>query len=88
MDNGFDEYFGLLHSNDMTPLELYRGEQIVEDPVDQTTLTERYTAEAVRFIERKSRQSFFLYIPHSFPHVPLYVSPRFDGRSEAVFMET
>jgi arylsulfatase A len=83
MDNGFDEYFGLLHSNDMTPLELYRGEQIIEDPVDQTTLTERYTAEAVSFIEENRDNPFFLYIPHSFPHVPLYVSPRFDGRSEA-----
>jgi len=83
IDNGFDEYFGLLHSNDMTPLELYRGKQIIEDPVDQTTLTERYTAEAVRFIEENSDNPFFLYLPHSFPHVPLFVSPRFDGHSDA-----
>lgn len=82
-DNGFDEFYGVLHSNDMTPLELYRGEQIIENPVDQTTLTERYTAEAVRFIEENQDDPFFLYIPHSFPHVPLFVSPRFDGRSDA-----
>ncbi len=83
LDSGFDEYFGLLHSNDMTPLALYRGEQLVEDPVNQSTLTERYTAEAVRFIEENRNNPFFLYVPHSFPHVPLHVSPRFDGRSDA-----
>ncbi|MAC70824.1 MAG: arylsulfatase [Gammaproteobacteria bacterium] len=83
MDQGFDEFFGVLHSNDMTPLELYRGKQMIENPVDQTTLTERYTREAVRFIEENNDNPFFLYIPHSFPHVPLFVSPRFDGRSDA-----
>lgn len=83
IDSGFDEFYGLLHSNDMTPLELYRDEQVIEDPVDQTTLTERYTAEAVRFIEDNRDNPFFLYVPHSFPHVPLYVSPRFEGRSDA-----
>ena len=83
MAQGFDEFFGVLHSNDMTPLELYRGEQIIENPVDQTTLTERYTQEAVRFIAENRNNPFFLYLPHSFPHVPLFVSPRFDGRSDA-----
>lgn len=81
--SGFDEFFGLLHSNDMTPLELYRGEQIIEDPVDQTTLTERYTHEAVRFMEENRDQPFFLYLPHTMPHVPLYVSEAFSGRSAA-----
>ena len=47
LNQGFDEFFGVLHSNDMTPLELFRGEQMIENPVDQTTLTERYTREAV-----------------------------------------
>ncbi|MEC8471957.1 MAG: sulfatase-like hydrolase/transferase, partial [Pseudomonadota bacterium] len=83
MDQGFDEFFGVLHSNDMTPLELYRGTQMIENPVDQTTLTERYTREAVRFIAENRDNPFFLYLPHSFPHVPLFVSPRFDGRSDA-----
>ena len=81
--NGFDEFYGLLHSNDMHPLELYRGEQVIEDPVDQSTLTERYTAEAVRFIEANKDQPFFLYVPHTFPHAPLYVSDQFEGQSDA-----
>ncbi|MEX2129968.1 MAG: sulfatase, partial [Pseudohongiellaceae bacterium] len=83
MKNGFDEYFGLLHSNDMTPLQLFRGDQIIEDPVDQSTLTERYTAEAVRFIAANREQPFLLYMPHTFPHVPLHVSNRFSGQSAA-----
>lgn len=81
--NGFDEFFGLLHSNDMTPLELYRDEVMIEDPVDQSTLTERYTQEAIQFIEKNRSEPFFLYMPHTFPHVPLYVSNRFTGQSEA-----
>ncbi len=83
LHHGFDEFYGVLHSNDMTPLELYRGDQVIEDPVDQTTLTQRYTAEARRFIEANREQPFFLYLPHSFPHVPLFVSERFEGRSRA-----
>ena len=83
VEQGFDEFFGVLHSNDMAPLELYRGKKMIENPVDQTTLTERYTQEAVKFIAENKNSPFFLYLPHSFPHVPLFVSPRFDGRSNA-----
>ena len=83
LQSGFDEFFGLLHSNDMTPLELYRDDQIIEDPVNQSTLTERYTREAIRFMEENRDQPFFLYIPHTMPHVPLYVSEPFEGRSAA-----
>ena len=81
--HGFDEFYGLLHSNDMLPLELYRGDQIVEEPVDQATLTERYTAEAVRFIETNVNNPFLLYLPHTFPHVPLHASRQFEGTSDA-----
>ena len=81
--SGFDEFFGLLHSNDMTPLELYRDEQMIEDPVNQNTLTQRYTREAIRFIEENQDDPFFLYMPHTFPHVPLYVSNEFSGQSDA-----
>ena len=81
--NGFDQFYGLLHSNDLHPLELYRNEQVIEQTVDQTTITERYTAEAVRFIEDNKDQPFFLYLPHTMPHTPLFVSERFAGRSAA-----
>ena len=83
MDHGFDEFYGVLHSNDMAPFELYRDNQVIESPVDQSTLTQRYTAEALRFIEDNEDNPFFLYLPHSFPHVPLFVSEEFEGQSDA-----
>ena len=60
---------------------LMRNTQIIERPVDQTTLTKRYTEEAIRFIKQSRKQPFFLYFAHTFPHVPLFASPRFKGQS-------
>ncbi len=62
---------------------LYRGTNLVEQPADQTTLTRRYTEEAAAFIHQHRRQPFFLYLAHSFPHVPLFASNPFRGRSPA-----
>ncbi len=60
---------------------LLRNGVIVERPVDQTKLTAAYTAEAVTFIEEHKDRPFFLYIAHAFPHVPLFASPAFLGKS-------
>ena len=60
---------------------LWRDERIVERPVDQTTLTTRTIDEAVAFVERSADRPFFLYVPLSFPHVPLFASAAFRGRS-------
>ena len=60
---------------------LLRNGQVVEQPVDQRTLTRRYTEEAVDFIEKNKSESFFLYFAHTFPHVPLFASEKFRGRS-------
>lgn len=60
---------------------LYRNEQCLERPADQTTLTRRYTEQAVRFIEAHKREPFFLYFPHTFPHVPLFASDKFRTAS-------
>jgi len=79
--HGFDRYYGLLYSNDMTPLALYRDDKAIEDPVQQATLTERYTDEAIRFIRESRGKPFFLYLPYTMPHVPLSVTPRFAGKS-------
>ncbi len=81
--NGFDYFYGLPYSNDMSPLPLYRNKEVLEEPVDQTTLTRRYTREAVQFIEEQPDEPFFLYLAHSMPHVPLYASEVFQGRSKA-----
>ncbi len=57
--------------------------KVIEQPADQTTLTRRYTAEAVAFIREHQSQPFFLYFAHTFPHVPLFASPAFQGKSRA-----
>lgn len=54
--------------------DLYRDESVIESPVNQVTLTDRYTDEAVRFIREHADRPFFLYLAHSMPHVPLFVS--------------
>ena len=83
-DLGFDSYFGLLFSNDMAPVPLWRDEEVVEPhPVDQSTLTERYTDEAIAFIEENQDRPFFLYLAHTCPHIPLYPSSEHRGESEA-----
>ena len=56
---------------------LMRNEEEVERPADQTTLIERYTEEAVGFIKGNKRKPFFLYLPHTMPHIPLFVSDEF-----------
>jgi arylsulfatase A-like enzyme len=87
---GFDEYFGLPYSNDMWPrhqdstfpdLPLIDGERTVARNPDQSMLTTQYTQHAVSFIERHKDRPFFLYVPHSMPHVPLAVSSKFAGKS-------
>ena len=82
-DLGFEHYFGLLHSNDMSPIPVYRNGEIVEPhPPDQTTLTDRYTREAVDWIAAQEGP-FFLYFAHTFPHVPLYASAAQSRKSAA-----
>jgi arylsulfatase A-like enzyme len=60
---------------------LFRGEELIEQPADQTTLTRRYTEEAVKFIQGHKDGPFFLYFPHTFPHTPLFASEQFRGKS-------
>lgn len=89
--HGFDDYFGLPYSNDMWPnhptakfpkLPLIEGEKTIEENPDQTRLTTWYTERAVKFIDKNKDRPFFLYVPHSMPHVPLHVSDKFKGKSE------
>jgi arylsulfatase A len=60
---------------------LLRGEEVIEYPVDQDTLTQRYTAESLAFIRANRDKPFFLYLPHSMVHQPLAASASFRGRS-------
>jgi arylsulfatase A-like enzyme len=60
---------------------LLRGNEVVERPADQHTLTKRYTDEAIDFVKRHRAEPFFLYLCHSMPHIPLFASTDFDGKS-------
>lgn len=78
---GFDEYLGILYSNDMRPVQLIDGEEVVEYPVVQATLTKRYTERALNFIERNKEKPFLLYFAHAMPHKPLAASEEFYNKS-------
>lgn len=88
-NQGFDEYFGLLHNLD--PVEavyfgddgvpLMRNDSIVKQPVDPSELTQSYTDEAIKLIKRHESQPFFLYLSHTMLHKPLGVSEPFRGAS-------
>jgi len=89
-NQGFDEYFGLLHNLD--PVEvvyfgdkgvpLMRNDKVVKQPADPSELTQIYTDEAIDFIERNKEKPFFLYLPHTMLHKPLGVSEPFRGTSD------
>ncbi len=94
---GFDECCGLMYSNDMWefhpekpefwkqwPLQFWENDRISIErvtPKEQTQLTTWYTEHAVDFIKRNKDNPFFLYVPHSMPHVPLFCSDKFLGKS-------
>ncbi len=109
---GFDSYFGIPYSNDMSidprhaqfardcvfregmteekarakpighKVPLMRGTEVVEYPADQSTLTKRYTEEAVKFIRTHKDGPFFVYLPHTMVHIPLAASEAFKGKSK------
>jgi arylsulfatase A-like enzyme len=96
-NHGFDDYFGIPYSNDMSkatnprypwppgspPTPLIGGEKTIEQEPDQSLLTRRYTEAAAEFIRKNSRagKPFFLYLPHSMPHQPVSASSSFRGKS-------
>ncbi len=81
LQRGFDEYFGIPYSNDMHSAVYLEGNDVVEFRPDQHFTTKTYTEKAVDFIDRHAGKPFYLYLAHSMPHVPIYASPEFDGRS-------
>lgn len=65
------------------PISLYRERDAIETPAYQPTLTQRYTEDAVAWIRAHQDMPFFLFLSHSMPHVPIFASPQFAGRSRA-----
>jgi arylsulfatase A len=92
-NQGFDHYFGIPYSNDMQRNSLEDGRRVVpllrDDKVaelledeGQRRVTREYTEEAVKFIEGSSEKPFFLYLPHTAMHVPLFPHADFAGKSK------
>mgnify|MGYP001791616710 CR=1 FL=1 len=96
-NRGFDESCGLMYSNDMWlhhpenpeywgqwPLQYWENGKVTIDTVqieDQKMLTTWYTEQAVDFIKRSKDEPFFVYVPHSMPHAPIFCSDKFAGKS-------
>jgi len=92
-NQGFDSWLGLPYSNDYRkpwvqteePLGLYRGTDMIQHPINQDSLTVRYTQEATDFIEEQSGgdQPFFFYLAYNMPHLPIHTTEEFRGQSNA-----
>jgi len=89
---GFDHYFGFPYSNDMQRkstetgepvMPLLRDEKVVELLTEdkQSTIVDRYTDEAIRFITENRDKPFFLYLPHTAIHTPIHPAEAFRGKS-------
>src|SRR5579872_331622 len=78
---GFDEYFGIPYSNDMNPRVLMHNTEVIEQEADLSTLTPRYTEQAIRFLRENRGSPMFLFLPQTYPHIPLGASERFRGKS-------
>lgn len=93
LDQGFDRYAGVPYSNDMAQIHRKPGNKyqfrlpwiednkVTEWEPDQRLLTRRTTEAAVQFIESRKDQPFFVYVPYSMPHIPIYASDKFKGTS-------
>jgi arylsulfatase A-like enzyme len=82
LNQGFDQYFGIPYSNDMASVVYLRDNEVESFEVDQTYTTQKYTEEALAFIDKAADSPFLLYLAHNQPHVPIYASPEFQGKSE------
>ncbi len=90
--HGFDHYFGIPYSNDMLRKStesgkhvhpILRDDKVIELITDdqQTEITESYTREAIQFISNNKEKPFFLYLPHTAIHTPIFPGKNFQGKS-------
>ena len=95
LQHGFDKYYGIPFSNDMSRKEqvkmgnkdypwhlpLMQGNDTIELDPDQSQFTRKFTEYALDFIRDNQNKPFFLYLVHPMPHIPLYASENFKGKS-------
>ena len=78
--NSNHPFYGPSRVHDRVPL--FKNDKIIEYPCDQATLTQRYFDQAISFIENCNDEPFFAYITPAMPHIPLYASEQFKGKSK------
>ncbi len=83
-NQGFDDCFYITKSNNQTK-KLYRGDELIEDPYDNRRITERFFAEAEKFVEANRERPFFLYVPLTAPHFPAQAHPDWKGRTKSEY---
>jgi len=97
LQHGFDRYLGIPFSNDMSRTEMIKrgndnylydlplisGNDTIELNPDQSLFTGMFTDAAIEFISENRNRPFFVYIPHPMPHIPIYASDDFAGKSPA-----
>lgn len=91
LQHGFDEFYGIPYSHDMYPgnnaayasLPLYKNNKVVQEGPATEQLTQLFTDFSVDFINRNRHEPFFLYLAYSMPHVPLAVSAKYKGATNA-----
>ncbi len=83
LQRGFDTFNGIPFSNDMAVNARYEGNEIVDFNPDQRYFTRQFTEAATAYIEEYRDEPFFVLVTHPMPHIPLYASPEFEGRSAA-----
>jgi arylsulfatase A len=93
LQQGFDSYYGLPYSHDMSfahathpekypPLPMIRGNDVIAINPDLSQLTANYTREARKVIRNHRDKPFFLYLCYNMPHVPLFVPDEHRGKTE------
>jgi arylsulfatase A len=81
LNQGFDSYYGIPYSNDMESVVYLKDFEVDSIKVDQRFTTKTYTQKSLEFIDQASEGPFLLYLAHNMPHVPIYASPEFEGKS-------
>ena len=81
-NNYWSEYENKELSSDSYNVPLMENFDIIERPVDQTTITSRYVDKTLQLINNYKNDNFFIYLSHNLPHIPLYASKRFLGKSK------
>jgi arylsulfatase A-like enzyme len=81
-NNYWSEYENKELSSESYNVPLMENFDIIERPVDQTTITSRYVDKTLQLINNYKNDNFFIYLSHNLPHIPLYASKRFLGKSK------